>query len=282
MAINPLNPQNLASVWVRNDPSRNGNNKVIVEGAISNNGGTSWSSFGATPNILRDPTITDSFQLFPRVTDAGVAFDRAGNLYTLQVQHTVSNNAGAVVLSRFNTAGVLQDTQTVYQWNQAATGQSGEGDPAAGAGRRRHAEFHRPHDRSGPVQPVRRPRLHRLDRRHAAAEPSARRLPLHQVELVTSTDLARRSAAPLGLNQGGNFGNQRNASPRIAVSQGRADGTGAAAGQVTVIWDDYGTGWLGPPVSIIQARQVFGGGTALGNQVQVATTLVRGQQGAAA
>src|SRR4051794_40126179 len=58
VAINPSNPQNLASVWVRNDPSRTGENKVLVEGAISNNSGASWSSFSATPNILRDPTIT--------------------------------------------------------------------------------------------------------------------------------------------------------------------------------------------------------------------------------
>jgi hypothetical protein len=189
VAINPSNPQNLASVWVRNDPGRPGNNKVIVEGAVSTNGGASWSSFPATPGpVLRDPTITDSFQQFPRVTDAGVAFDRAGNLYVLQVQHTVSNNAGAVVLSRFTAAGVPQDTQVVHAWNRAATNQSRAKavlqpvlavddtqaftDPAGGT---------QPGPFAGRVYIA-------WVGRHAAARPGPRGLHPLTIELVSSTD----------------------------------------------------------------------------------------------
>src|SRR5918997_36852 len=42
IAINPANPQNLASVWVRNDPSRTGGNTVVVEAAVSTDGGATW------------------------------------------------------------------------------------------------------------------------------------------------------------------------------------------------------------------------------------------------
>jgi hypothetical protein len=124
VAINPSNPQNLASVWVRNDPNRSGNNKVTVEGAVSANGGVTWSGFQATPFTLTDPTATNGQQI-AQVSDASVAFDRAGNLYVLELQHTAGNNAGAVVLTRFNASGVPQGAPTtVYSWNQTATNQS--------------------------------------------------------------------------------------------------------------------------------------------------------------
>src|SRR4051794_16516218 len=37
VAINPSNPQILASAWVRNDPTRTGGNTVLVEASFSTN-----------------------------------------------------------------------------------------------------------------------------------------------------------------------------------------------------------------------------------------------------
>ena len=92
VAINPANPQILASAWVRNDPGRGGGNTVLVEAAFSTNGGASWSSL-VRPGIPSDPTVASNPPLIAQITDAGVAFDRFNNLYVLEVQHTASNSA---------------------------------------------------------------------------------------------------------------------------------------------------------------------------------------------
>src|SRR5438128_602283 len=41
VAIDPVNPQHLAAVWTRNDPSL-GNVPIVTEGAVSTTGGLSW------------------------------------------------------------------------------------------------------------------------------------------------------------------------------------------------------------------------------------------------
>src|SRR4051794_34693561 len=191
--------------------------------------GQAWPA----PFIPSDPTVTTNPPLIAQITDASVAFDRLGNLYVLEVQHTASNNAGFLVLSRYNanTGNLIGTPQTVYQWNRTITNQDRAKailqpvlavddtlDPATGttnstsAGNVYIAYIG---DTPPPTSP---PNTYTRT----------------TVELITSTDQGAtfNTLNPLVLNAGGNNTPtpiQQNESPRIAISQGRADGTGPAA-----------------------------------------------------
>src|SRR6266542_1132698 len=47
IAVNPLNPQKLVAAYVRNDPpGLPAATPIVIQGAISTNGGVTWSGFG--------------------------------------------------------------------------------------------------------------------------------------------------------------------------------------------------------------------------------------------
>ena len=138
VAINAANPQILASSWVRNDQTRTtGQGRVLVEAAVSFNGGANWTPLN-TPGPRGNPTVTDG-TAFPLVTNGGVAFDRSGNVYVLQVQSTNNFNAGVVLLFQFNvTTGSVPDHAGLLMEPDRHGPGSGPGGPPAGPGRRRH------------------------------------------------------------------------------------------------------------------------------------------------
>ena len=69
----------------------------------------------------------------------------------------------------------------------------------------------------------------------------------NSIQVVSSSDGGQSFTSPLLVNDNGRFGHQRDATPKIAISQG---GGGATGGQATIIWDDYGTGATASPPSI--------------------------------
>src|SRR5262249_55986530 len=85
IAVDPVDATKVVSVYTRRDTDLGMNNRVIVEGRYSTDGGVTWStSFGpnalAIPAKLTDPTTSATNpQPFSSVTDISVAFDRANN-----------------------------------------------------------------------------------------------------------------------------------------------------------------------------------------------------------
>jgi hypothetical protein len=212
VAYNPVNPSNMASVWVRNDANL-GDTPIQVMGAVSQDGGASWTSFNATPFIAIDPVTGAEFV---QVTDPSVAFDRNGNLFVSQLQSATNGASGALVLHRFNSAGGYLGSTVAATWDTVNI----------------HAIF-RPVlaiDSSTTI----------TDNGQSQTAPFAGNIyiayagndvgsDVSTIELIRSTDGGLTfPGPPLMLADSGN-----NGSPQIAVSQGRADGTGPAAGQVT-------------------------------------------------
>src|SRR5262245_48190220 len=85
VAIDRYDSQKLVSVWVRNDADLPDTDETIVEGAYSNNGGQSWSSFSATLGALVDPAVapptTGPPATYSRIINPSVAFDALHNVY---------------------------------------------------------------------------------------------------------------------------------------------------------------------------------------------------------
>ena len=234
---------------------------------MSNNSGASWTTL-STPARRIDPSTLEPGRPYSRITDASVAFARDGSFYLLSVQHNDANSAGEVVLARYSPSGSLANETTVYAWNRSATNQGGAKAvqlPILAV------------DNTAPSFPT---SSGTQTNSHVGnvyvawigqtpAPRGATNWNELTVELTTSTNSGATFGNALVLNNGGNSGDQRNTTPRIAVSQG---GGGSQPGQVTVVWDDFNTGATAdPPFSIVRARQVFNGGTTLGVQSNVAT-----------
>ena len=211
---------------------------------MSNNGGANWTTL-STPARRIDPSTSNPAIPYSRITDASVAFARDGSFYLLTVQHNDANSAGEVVLARYSSGGSLANETTVYAWNRSATNQGGAKAvqlPILAV------------DNTAPTFPT---ASGTQTNSHAGnvyvawigqtpAPSGATNWNELTVELTTSTDSGATFGNALVLNSGGNFGDQRNTTPRIAVSQG---GGGSQPGQVTVVWDDFNTGaTANPPV----------------------------------
>jgi hypothetical protein len=128
VAVDPTNPNNLVAVYTRNDAANaqnNGQTPVYAQGAVSTNGGQSWSPFGL-PGVLADPALDQTTgsgtRFFAQETDPSVAFDRNGTFYVVTSQHNVGNTSGAIVLQRYNFGGGSPSrtitNRVIYQWGQ--------------------------------------------------------------------------------------------------------------------------------------------------------------------
>ena len=80
IAVNPLNPNQVVSVWTRFDPSNNTPTPVLAFGRFSTNGGATFTTF-AIGGVLTNPaTDVNNPQPFAQTTDAQVAMDRNGRM----------------------------------------------------------------------------------------------------------------------------------------------------------------------------------------------------------
>ena len=258
IAVDPQNSNHLVSAWTRFDTDPDPD-FIGVDLSMSVNGGASWTTLSPPARRL-DPSNTTTPTPFSRITDASVAFALDGSFYLLSLQHNDGNTAGAVILSHYDSGGGGRTDTTVYAWNRSATNQSGAKAiqlPVMADNRHQHG---------------RRQRLHRLDRSDPGAVGS------HELERadgrvgpVHSTDFSN----PLVLNAGATSatsGIRLRGSPSArgaaAVNRGRSRWSGTTSTPVPRPTR---------PFSIIKARQVFNGGTTLGEQTNVAfPTRVRG------
>jgi subtilisin-like proprotein convertase family protein len=269
IAVDPTNPQKLVATWTRNDPQLAGDTRVIAEAAYSTNGGASWTALGLA-GALSDPATTNPVRAFAQITDTSVAFDRNGIVYVLASQHSADNGSGALVLQKFNFSGATPTALTfagtgdplqqqlgpnstrrvVYEWVQdpAFTPMlavdnnvpsfGGQSDPFAGTVYIAWA--------TRDVAPISNP---------ANFNPNT-------IKVVASADGGQTFTAHRILNDGGHFGTDRNASPRLVVSQGTVDGR-VPGGQVTVVWDDFNSAaGASPARDVLTTDRIRDGGAA--------------------
>jgi subtilisin-like proprotein convertase family protein len=254
IAIDQNNSQHLVAVWTRHETDVPTPPFIDVEGAYSNNGGQTWTSFFPA-GFVDNPSTTNPTVVYTRVTDASVAFDRQGNFYVL-TRHNTGETNGALALSKFNFSGgspteVFRD-RVIYQWtptgDQAVNpmlavdeGPADFTDPQSGVAQ--------DNPYSGNVYVA----FATIDIA-TAGNPLGTNFNPNRIKLMASSDGGQTFSGQAVLNDPGNGSTtQRNARPRLVVSQGRRDdpNTGAnetiPAGQVTVIWDDFGSGATASP-----------------------------------
>jgi large repetitive protein len=267
IVVSPNNPNKLVAVFTNiNDPNRTPTppiTKTVSGAAFSTNGGTTWTPFTINPTeALPDPSTTNPTIPFSRVTDSTVAIDHNDRVYILNSQHNDANNSGALVLNVFNFAGntparvvsnsaihrwttnaahdpVISVDDTVPTFTDPQTGQTVDNTNNAG-----HVYVSWVTTDTNPS----------LFTDLANFNPN-------RVALITSSDGGLNfSSAVYPAN--GNFGTQRFAAPRVAVSQGTTDGR-ITPGGVTVVWDDFGSGaTANPPADFIRSEDVAPGTAA--------------------
>jgi subtilisin-like proprotein convertase family protein len=255
IAVDPLDPSKLVAVFTdRNTAS--GTTEFSAQVTFSTDGGLTWNGT-TSPRQSGDPTSTTGALL--QDTAEGVGFDRNGNFF-VGVLETNSSNAGDVVVDRYSFTGAAPTPNApfaqwgspgaVYSWDQALTGAnlqpsvvnfsmavdsnvSSYVDPTS------HATQSDPN--SGAVYIG-----WTLDTPPPSPAPSPYNPFTIQV-LASSDGLSWPTSGITGVTGAGqlhvgtgNVGNQHLTDPQIAVSQGKVNGTDG--GQVSVIWDDYGTG----------------------------------------
>ena len=276
ITIDQNNPQKLAAVWTRNDPLLAPGPTEIVQYAVSNDAGKSWIQEGAPGGFSFpasfDPTTNSPILLFPQYNTASIAFDRNDNFYILYSGHKTDNTAGVLLLSKYDfSTGAPQTVftnQVIDKWtgDQASSPTLAVDDslPTFSDVDSNGVTITQNDPNSGnvyiawqstDVAPAYNPSNFNPDR----------------IEMVTSTDGGQTFSPVQILNDNGNYGANRNVTPRIALSQGsapRAAGTnspsdpgspGVSPGQVSVVWDDYGVGALAiPPFDRIVADRITG------------------------
>jgi subtilisin-like proprotein convertase family protein len=256
IAVHPTNPDKMVAVWTRNDTLLTGATTVVAEGSYSINGGQSWINISAANNVSppqRDPAIATPVQNFAQITDASVAFDRYDNFYVLTSQHSVAaangvTNSGALVLTKFNFSGNAPsrtDTNIIHRWtNDAvitptlAVDDTVGYNPATGLTQ----TFTDPLTEQEQASPY----SGNVYVAWASNDVKPDQLPADQfnpnrIMMIASSDGGQTFSGKTAINDGaanGSRGFQRNAMPRLAISQGTADGS-IVGGQVTVVWDDF-------------------------------------------
>jgi subtilisin-like proprotein convertase family protein len=277
IAVDPIDPQKLVAVYTRNDPDlAPARQTILVEGRFSNDGGRTWLPFIVPGNLIDPTTDPNNIGVYTRATDPSVSFDRSGNVYLVYAQHSDDNSTGAVVLQKYNfsgqTIGAPQLTpqgqgltfNVLYHWvgDQAVTPTMVVDtnlptftDPQTGV--QQVDPF------SGTIyvawSTVNRPFMNAPNTFNPRT-----------IKLIASSDGGMTFTAQAYVNDGVNSGADRNTTPRLVISQGTADRLPngqprVAGGQVTVVWDDFGSGAnANPPVDVLRSDRAPGGRSAGG------------------
>ena len=280
VAVDPFNSQHLFAVWgvdlstITPTPPHT---TAVVRGAFSTDGGMSWLSVGGIGFPELDPLTVNATPptSYTQVTSPSVAFDGAGHVYVLTMQSTGAAD-GAIVLNTFSFGSFSSSQQNVYQWvtnSDAATTPTLAVDPGTFP-----SSVTTPP--SGiPIDPFRNNVY--IAWASIDATPALPPNPItlfnpNRAEIVVGTPVfsiagAPSNEAPLAfsgvrtVSPGGNFGNQRNAHPVLAINPISP----TSPGQVVIGWEDDGSlATLSPPLSILQTSFVqpgnaygFNGGT---------------------
>ena len=137
VSVDPINPLKMVATWIDHDAAGYNPGAFVApitsyaQGAFSTDGGVNWTAFpsGFGPgsmNIQEDFSLARPMvgvNVFTQVTDASFAFDRNENVYLLTSSHNATNSAGVLDVQRFKFAGNApsnsQLTTPVYSWDQA-------------------------------------------------------------------------------------------------------------------------------------------------------------------
>jgi subtilisin-like proprotein convertase family protein len=275
IAVDTNNPQKLVAVWTRNDPMLAPGPTIIAEGTYSVDGGQNWTPL-FLGGVLGNPNTTNPTVPFQAVTDLNVAFDRNDNVYILDAQHTTDNTAGAIVLNKFSFAGgtptPVISNKPLYEWvpnfDQAINPTlaidnnlaSFSDTDAKGQTRTQTDPF------AGDVYVAWETVLVNPAGFTTGFNPN-------EIKIIGSSDGGQSFSGQSVVNDNTFFGNKHNGAPHLTVSQGRAPrpaGTngpsdpgdpGLPGGQVSVVWDDFGTGAApaNPQFDVLWANSVQGG-----------------------
>ena len=131
VAVDPLDPTKLVSVWIDNDPSElpltDNEIQGVLEAAYSVNAGQSWLPLLGEPTnglgIPSDPELLNPATSVPTVpfefvSTPSLGFDDSGNFYILSEYSNASTPAasstGAVVLQKYGFTGSTPAAQDVH------------------------------------------------------------------------------------------------------------------------------------------------------------------------
>jgi subtilisin-like proprotein convertase family protein len=255
VAIDPFDPQKLVAVWGvdLSTLSPPPHTTAILEGAYSNDGGTDWFFLGNVSNPILDANTVDANPptAYTQVTEPSVAFDGKGNVYVLALQ-TTGTADGALTLTKFsfstNTPQFVFEN-IVTQWlpasdaalNPTLAVDTAPSNPPVGV----------------PTDPLANNiyvAWASVD--HNVANPNVygSNFNPNRTELVVSSDGGQSFSGIITANTGGNFGPQHNSHPQLVINQNNS-------GQVTIGWEDFGTGATAKPVpfSLLESNVVSSG-----------------------
>jgi subtilisin-like proprotein convertase family protein len=275
LAVDPNNAQNVAVFWTLNDPRIAGTQKVFLQGAFSTNGGATYQQTGFFFNLIDPTSAANNPQPFVQATDASVAFDRTGNFYVMVSEHDAANVEGAIVLEKFNFSGgvpvQLIADNVIYAWS----GRDAAVNPTMAVDTNL-ASFTDPD--TGAVQTDTSAGNIYVAFSTINTPPggnAAQGFNPNSIKLLASSDGGQTFGSQTYINDGFsggdsttssvNFGPERNTQPRIAISQGTPVLPGSnlpprvPGGQVTIVWDDFGTGaTANPPFDEIKVDHMSG------------------------
>jgi subtilisin-like proprotein convertase family protein len=258
IAVDPTNANHIAMVWQSIIPNPGATPAVIIriDGAFSPDGGTTWTQFSPVNGVMSDPTTSNPTVPYTRVTDGTVDFDRNGNFYVLVSEHNDGNTSGALVLSKFASAGGgatnVFSNEVLYGWTQD------QAEKPTLAVDKSVATFT---DVNSTGQTVTQTDASAASVSSAGsvyvawatndtAPSGAVNWNPNSTKIIGSSDGGLTFTGPQTIGFG-NFGSQRETGPRLIVGQGTATASGVTAtvagGLVTVVWDDYGSGATATP-----------------------------------
>jgi subtilisin-like proprotein convertase family protein len=254
IAFDPLSPQKVVSVFVRNDPAHpvtadNHNYAVRVEGRFSTDGGTTWTPFSLPVNLV-DPVLTQAgppVNAFPfaAATDPTVAFDRNHSFYVTYSEHSLDFGQGAIVLQKYDFSNATP-TQTIadkalYKW--AVHDPAFNPTLAVDANLPTYIDSRTGHLINDPyVNTV----YVAWNTNNAAPAGAGATFNPNTIKLLASADGGKDFTGESYVNDGSGNPNLTNAAapehdatPRLVVSQGNIAGS-VTPGQLSVVWNDFG------------------------------------------
>ncbi len=279
IAVDPLDPLKLVTVYTRHTPAPPaGADTVRVEGAFSINGGQTWTTF-FSPFLGFNYETTNPVVPFTQMTNASVAFDRAHNFYILHHEHSGIIGPGNLVLNKFDFNGGAPN-QTLFdspvkQWDSSpgflnpsiyvdstlptftdpATGATIT-NPTAGNVYVAANWNYSPAGVSNPSQ---------FSVVLMVSGDGGLTFSAHQI-ISDGDGTGCNVIAAAGAGTPPEFcGAARHGAPRLAISQGTPDGR-IVPGQLTVVWDDFGTTVAG--FDVIRSDQILNGAAAANVQGQ--------------
>jgi subtilisin-like proprotein convertase family protein len=264
IAVDSANTQKVVSVYTRLDPMAN-MGQPFVEARWSADGGQTWNALSLPANLIDPASDSNNPQPLAQATDASVAFDISNNFYIVYSEHPDGSASGAIVLQKYSFSGT-SPTNTImnsvaYEWVK---------DPAFSpvlAVDNNVPSYTDP--QSGVTQTD--PYSGNVYIAWSTQLAVPKNLPANTfnpntIQVLGSSDGGKTFGVLLFANSPGPgipafLGNEREAAPQLVISQGTSDGR-VSPGQVSVVWDDFGSGSRANPPFDLVTTNAYKGGTS--------------------